>query len=1147
MLGDGGTVKSTLRLSVGLVLLFVSGIRVSAQQPTPAPTPTAAPRDKAEVDPLARSRNEPSKEEQARTKTGKGATPGKDEKEAPKGGFSSDTFKGLELRSLGPALTSGRITDIAVDERNTKRWFVAAADGGVWRTVNGGVTFQPVFDGEASHSIGCVTIDPNDPFVVWVGSGENNSQRVVGYGDGVYRSGDGGETWKNMGLKTSEHISKILVDPRNSRVIWVAAQGPLWGPGGDRGLYKTTDGGKTWTASLTISENTGVTDVAIDPRDPDVLYASAYQRRRHVFTLIDGGPESAIYKSVDGGANWRKITSGLPKEDMGRIGLAISPAEPDTVYAVIEAANKAGGFFRSLNRGETWEKRGDYVPGGPQYYNEIFADPKEKDRVYSMDVWIQVTDDGGKTFHKLGEPSKHPDNHVIWIDPDDTSHYVVGCDGGIYESFDRAATWRFAANLPVTQFYRVSVDEASPIYNVFGGTQDNFSLGGPSRTRNIHGIANSDWFVTQGGDGFQSQIDPQDPNTVYAEAQYGVLTRFDRRTGESLVIQPQSAPGEPPLRWNWDSPLIISPHNHTRLYFAAQKVFRSDDRGNTWKAVSGDLTRQIDRNKLKVMGRVWPADAVAKNASTSFYGNIVSLAESPLREGLLYVGTDDGLIQVTEDGGATWRKATPVRGVPDVAYVSRLTPSPHDAGTLYAAFDNHKNADFKPYAAKSTDNGRTWTSVAGDLPARGSVWVVIEDPGERDLLFAGTEFGLYLTRDGGRRWIKLTGGFPNVAVRDLAVQKREGDLAVATFGRGFYVLDDLTALRRATPAALDADAALFPVRRPLIFMPEAPLGIRGKAFQGDSYFTAPNPPFGAVFTWYLKDEIKSLKKTRQDREKDLVKGGKEPDYPTPEAFRAEAREEDPAILLTVTDAEGQVVRRLKGPTTAGIHRIAWDLRYPPATPTSLKPPEPDPFTDPPTGPMVAPGRYTVSMEKVVQGRSTALSGPQSFDARGFYEIPPADRTRLLAFERKVARLQRAVTGAVESAGEARNHIAHIKKSLLDTPAATPSLEAEVHAAEARLAEIEIALKGDAVLAARNEPTPPAITDWVQSIVDAQWSATSVPTATSEEAYRFAAEAFQGELDKLRQLVQVDLKKIEDGMEASGAPWTPGRLPVWKPE
>ena len=1138
--------KSTLRL--GLALLFSSPMLAPAQQPTPAPTPSpaaAAPREKG--DPLARSRSEPSGEEQTRTKTGKGGNAEKDKPAAPKGGFQSETFKGLELRSLGPALTSGRITDIAVDPRNTSRWFVASADGGVWRTANGGVTFQPVFDAEASHSIGCVTIDPRDPYVVWVGSGENNSQRVVGYGDGVYRSEDGGESWKNMGLKSSEHIAKIVIDPRDSNVVYVAAQGPLWGPGGDRGVYKTTDGGKTWKSSLSISENTGATDVLLDPRDPDVLYAAAYQRRRHVFTLIDGGPESAIYKSVNAGATWRKITTGLPKEEMGRIGLAVSPAAPDVVYAVIEAANKAGGFYRSTNRGETWEKRGDYVPGSPQYYCEIFADPKQKDRVYSMDVWIQVTDDGGKTFHKLGEASKHPDSHAMWIDPDHTEHFVVGCDGGIYESFDGAASWRFAANLPVTQFYRVSVDNASPIYNVFGGTQDNFSLGGPSRTTNIHGVANSDWFVTEGGDGFQSQIDPEDPNTVYAEAQYGVLTRFDRKTGESLLIQPQARPGEPPLRWNWDSPLLISPHSHTRLYFAAQRIFRSDDRGNTWKPVSNDLSRQIDRNKLKVMGRVWPADAVAKNASTSFYGNIVALSESPLQEGLLYAGTDDGLIQVTEDGGGTWRKAAPVAGVPDAAYVSRLTASPHDASTVYASFDNHKNADFKPYAARSTDRGRTWSSIAGDLPARGSVWAVVEDPGQRDLLFSGTEFGLYFTRDGGRRWLKLTGGFPNVAVRDLAVQKREGDLAVATFGRGFYVLDDLTPLRLSTAESLQREAILCPVRRPLVFMPSAPLGIRGKAFQGDSYFTAPNPPFGAVFTYYLKDELKSLKKTRQEREKDLIKGGKDPDYPTPEAFRAEAREEDPAIVLAVSDSEGNVVRRLKAPATAGMHRIAWDLRYPPATPVSLKPPVPDPFNDPPEGPMVAPGRFTVAIEKTVQGRSTALSEPQSFEARGAYEIPAAERAKLLAFEKKVARLQRAVTGAAEALAEAKNRIAHAKQAILDTPSAPPSLGAEVRGIAERLAEVEIAIKGDAVLAARNEPTPPSITDRVEAIVGAQWNATSPPTTTSEEAYAFAAQAFAGQLEKLRQLLTVDWKKVEDALESSGAPWTPGRLPVWRPE
>ncbi|MEO8430976.1 MAG: glycosyl hydrolase [Acidobacteriota bacterium] len=1135
-----------------VILVLASPLAAAGQEPTkaPSPPPTPAPSGAAsggrkEPDPLARSQKEPSREERTGPRTGKGANA---EKAPPaKGGFRSETFSGLELRSIGPAVTSGRVVDLAVDPENPSRWFVASADGGVWRTVNAGTTFQPVFDAEASHSIGCVTIDPRDPFVVWVGSGENNSQRVVGYGDGVYKSTDGGETWKNMGLKTSEHISKILVDPRDSNVVFVAAQGPLWGPGGERGLYKSKDGGKTWTASLTVSENTGVTDVAIDPRDPDTMYASAYQRRRHVFTLIDGGPESAIYKSVDGGGHWTKITSGLPKEEMGRIGLAVSPAAPDTVYAVIEAANKAGGFYRSTNRGETWERRGDYVPGGPQYYNEIFADPSQKDRVYSMDVWIQVTDDGGKTFHKLGEPAKHPDNHVIWIDPENTDHYIVGCDGGVYESFDRAASWGFKANLPVTQFYRVSVDESSPAYMVYGGTQDNFSLGGPSRTTNIHGIANSDWFVTQGGDGFQSQIDPQDPNTVYAEAQYGVLTRFDRRTGESLVIQPQAAPGEPPQRWNWDSPLIISPHSHTRLYFAAQRIFRSDDRGGSWKPISGDLTRQIDRNRLKVMGRVWSADAVARNTSTSFYGNLVSLSESPLQEGLLYAGSDDGLIQVTEDGGATWRKSGPVPGVPDLAYVSRVVASPNDVNTVYASFDNHKNADFKPYAARSTDRGRTWSSIAGDLPARGTVWVVLEDPGQRDLLFAGTEYGLYFTRDGGRRWIALKGGLPNVAVRDLAVQKREGDLAVATFGRGFYILDDLTPLRQAPPDALDRDAILFPVRRPLVFIPQSPLGIRGKAFQGESYFTAPNPPFGAVFTWYLKDELKSRRKTRQEREKDLVKQGKDPDYPTREQFRAEASEEDPALVLTISDTDGHVVRRLKAPATAGFHRIAWDLRYPPATPVSLKPPVEDPFNEPPSGPMVVPGRYSVSLSKVVGAQWTNLSEPQTFEARGIFEIPPADRAALLAFERKVARLQRAVTGAEEAIDEAKNRIAHIKQALLDAPDAPPALASDVGTIEARLREIEIAVKGDAAVAAKSEPVEPAISDRVGNIVGTQWTATAAPTGTSEKDYAYAAQAFRGELEKLRALVGVDLKKVEDALEIAGAPWTPGRLPVWKPE
>ncbi len=450
---------------------------------------------------------------------------------ASKAGSPAERWSGLTLRGIGPAVTSGRIVDIAVDPTDKKRWFLAVASGGVWKTENGGIAFTPVFDGEGSYSIGCVTIDPRNPHVVWVGTGENNAQRSVGYGDGVYRSEDGGKSWKNVGLKASEHIGKILVHPKDSNVVYVAAQGPLWSKGGDRGLYKTTDGGKTWKAVLTVSENTGVSDVVMDPRDPNVLLAAAWQRRRHVFTLVDGGPESTIYKTTDGGESWRKVASGLPKEDMGRIGLAIAPTDPDTVYALVEAsaAGKAGGTYRSTNRGESWEKRSDYVPGGPMYYQEILVDPKDPERLYSMDVFLKVSDDAGKTWRNLGERYKHVDNHAIWIDPEDTDHYLVGCDGGLYESFDRAATWRFFPNLPVTQFYRVDVDDSKPVYYVYGGTQDNNTLGGPSRTLNAHGAANSDWFVTWGGDGFHARIDPTDPNIVYSTLQYGVLGRYDRK------------------------------------------------------------------------------------------------------------------------------------------------------------------------------------------------------------------------------------------------------------------------------------------------------------------------------------------------------------------------------------------------------------------------------------------------------------------------------------------------------------------------------------------------------------------------------------------------------------------------------------------
>ena len=1067
----------------------------------------------------------------------------KDEEKKP--GMTADTFSGLAFRSIGPAVASGRVAAIAVNPKNKSEYYVGVASGGVWKTVNDGTTWTPVFDKEGSYSIGWVTLDPNDSAVVWVGAGESNSQRSVAYGDGIYRSDDGGKNWQNMGLKKSEHIGRVAIDPRDSKAVYVAAEGPLWGPGGDRGLYKTTDGGKNWKAVLTISENTGVVDVAIDPANPDIVYAAAYQRRRHVFTLIDGGPESAIYKSTDAGATWNKLKSGLPTVDMGRIGLAVSPVDASVVYATIEAADGKGGIFRSRDKGATWERQNEFDVGA-MYYARVVADPKNVDRIFIMNVSLRESLDGGKTLHKVEENSHHGDNHAIWIDPDNTKHWLLGSDGGMYETWDDAKSWEFKANLPTVQFYDVAVDNALPFYNVCGGTQDNFSWCGPARTRNVNGIVNSDWYVTTGGDGFHSQVDPVDANTVYSEAQYGVLVRYDKPTGQELVLQPREGKGEAPLRWNWDSPLIISPHAHTRLYFAANKLFRSDDRGDTWKAISGDLTRQTDRNKLPVMGKVWDPDAVAKNASTSFYGNIVALSESPKKEGLIYVGTDDGLIQVTGDGGQSWTKYDKFQGVPETTYVSRLAASQHDANTVYAAFDNHKNEDFKPYLLRSTDAGKTWASIAGNLPEKGSVLAVAEDAVNANLLFAGTEFGAFFTIDGGQHWVQLKGGLPTIAVRDMAMQTREGDLVIATFGRGFYVLDDVSPLRQTKPESLEQGAALFPVKDALLYIERHPLGGPKKAYQGEAFYTADNPPYGAVFTAYLKEKLKTKKEKRQEAEKEAGKKNQTLPYPTNNELRAEAEEAKPEVYFVVYDESGAPLRRVEGGIDSGFQRAAWDLRYPAA---SLHEHTEEGEDFPPAaaqGPLVNSGTYSVRLFEKVDGAITELAGAQIFRvvADGTSALSATDRAAQEEFQRKVARLYRALSGAQHTAEEVETRLKAIRGALRETPAAEKQLGAAADLIERNNREILRALSGDAELRKRNEPVPSSINDRVEDIMEGERFALAKPTQTHIDDYNIAASEFADQLRKLRALVEVDLAKLEKDMEAAGAPWTPGQMPEW---
>lgn len=1047
----------------------------------------------------------------------------------------------MRLRSVGPALMSGRVVGFAVNPDDSNRYFVAVASGGVWKTENAGVTWSSVFDHEGSYSIGTITLDPRNSNVVWVGTGENNSQRSVSYGDGVYKSTDGGQSWTNVGLKRSEHIARIIVDPRDSDTVYVAAQGPLWGAGGDRGLYKTTDGGKTWAAILTISEDTGVTDVVQDPRDPDLMIAAAYQRRRHVYTLVNGGPESAIYRTTDGGRNWTRIRSGLPGADLGRIGLAMAPTSPDTIYASVEAADKQGGIFRSTDRGVTWEKRNSFDQQA-QYYAHLVVDPHNKDRIYAMNVMIQVSDDGGRTLRSLSGRSVHVDYHTLWIDPKNPRHYRTGNDGGIYESADRAANWRHIANFPVTQFYDVTCEQTdNPFYRIYGGTQDNNTLGGPARSRSYHGIANSDWHVIVGGDGFHCRVDPKDPDTVYAEYQYGGLVRYDWRTGQRVSIVPQAAPGEPPLRWNWDSPLVVSPHSNTRLYFAANRLFRSDDRGDSWTAVSGDLSRKLDRDKLPVMGKIQPADAVSKHVSTSFYGNITALDESPKKEGLIYAGTDDGLIQVTEDGGKSWRKIDLFPGVPERTYVARIAASQHDANTVYAAFDNHKNADFAPYLLKSTDAGKTWEKLTGDLPARGSVLAFAEDHLNPKLLFAGTEFGLFASIDGGQKWHRLRNGLPTIAVRDLCIQRPMSDLLVGTFGRGFYILDDYSPLRSATPEMFDKPAALFPVRDAFEYMPTTQYGGGRKGFLGEAFYVADNPPYGAIITYHLKDSLPTLKQRR----KEAQKKDNSP-YPTLDQLRAEAEEEAPSILLTITDAEGAPVRVINAPATAGLHRATWDLRLPAVNLPRPRSPEADDdfFEFVPSGPYAAPGRYKATLSKRIEGKVTQLAGPVDINVKyvGPSPLPEAELKQLQDFQKETIKLERDLTAARGVGNELTARLAQIKQALDVTPNAPPESRERVRKLIAEHRETLRRLNGDSILRERNENTPMSIAERASVAAGALQTILAKPTGTQREQLEIARRELNEVSAVLRNRLGTDVKALDDLLNKLGAPWTPGRLP-----
>ncbi|MEL7023067.1 MAG: glycosyl hydrolase [Pseudomonadota bacterium] len=1050
----------------------------------------------------------------------------------------------LPLRPIGPGLISGRIADFAFHPDQKHVYYAAIASGGLFKTDNNGTTWTSLFDDQGSYALGVVELDPSNPNTVWVGSGENNAQRSVGYGDGIYKSLDGGKTWTNMGLKDSGHVSQIWIDPEDSDTVLAAAQGPLWSDGGDRGLYKTTDGGATWTRILEVDEHTGINEFVVDPANSDRIVASSYQRRRHVWTLINGGPGSGIHRTEDGGETWTEITAGIPKDNMGRIGLAGAQTEPNRIYAIIEASDKERGIYHSSDFGLNWEKRSDHATTSPQYYNELVVDPTDADRVFSPDTFTFVSEDGGRSWSRLGVEHRHVDDHALWIDPEVSTHMIIGGDGGIYESFDNGSNWRHISNLPIAQFYRIQPDYGVPFYNVCGGTQDNNSLCGPSRTLVRHGITNADWNLILGGDGYEPQFDPEDPDIIYTQYQYGGLARYNKASGERVFIAPHPGSGENNYKWNWNTPLIVSPHNSKRIYYAAEKLFRSDDRGNSWQAVSPDLTRQIDRNALEVMGRVWSIDTIAKNDSTSIYGAAIGLSESTLQEGLIYVGTDDGVMSVTEDSGQTWRRTTSFRGVPDMSLIEDVQASMHDPDVAYATIDNHKRGDYKPYVLKTENRGRSWSLISNNLPERGSAHTIVEDHFDPNLLFVGTEFGVFFSQDRGESWHALKSNFPTIAVRDLEIQRRENDLVVGTFGRGIYVLDDYTALR--TSADDVEPMHLFGVRDAWSYIVGDKIGYGEKGFRGADYYNEKNPPFGAVFTYYIEDEIQTAAAERRAAEIETEKAGGDTPYPSWDALRAEDREDDPKVMLVVRNEGGEVVRYVEGKTSAGLHRTAWDLRWPSTDPVNLGGSDfSAPWASDPQGPLVAPGVYSATLAVQRNGKLEEIGEAQTFRVKSLPQgnDTSTDLASVVAFQRKAGELYRAVTGAAALAGELGQRIEHLKAAIPMTPTASPALAEQLRTIEVSLDDAVVALSGDSTVASRNEPTPWSVSRRAGAVYGLLLSVRQDVPAMYEQSYDIAATEFNDVLSDLKR-INSELGALERELEALGAPHTPGRVPDW---
>ncbi|MEO1078812.1 MAG: glycosyl hydrolase [Pseudomonadota bacterium] len=1056
----------------------------------------------------------------------------------------ADPYAGLAWRNIGPAFMSGRVGDIDWDPTDDSVWYVGVGSGGVWKTVNAGTTWEPVFDNESSYSIGNVAVDPSNPSTVWVGTGEDHGGRHIAFGDGIYRSDNGGETWTNMGLTKSQHISRIIVHPKDSDTVWAAVQGPLWTKGGQRGLYMTTDGGLSWNKTLGGNEWTGVTDLVFDPRNPDVLYAATWQRHRTVAAYMGGGPDSGIHKSTDGGRSWNKLATGLPTGNLGKIGLAISPQEPEVLYAAIELNRTKGGVWRSENGGASWTKRSDAVSygTGPHYYQELYASPHQFDRLYLVGPSVQKSEDGGETFVQMEHPSQHGDMHAIYFHPTDPDYIMMGTDGGLYESHDLGANWRYIENLPITQFYKLALDDAEPFYNIYGGTQDNNTQGGPSRTDSVNGIRNADWKVVLGGDGHQPATEPGNPDILYAEWQQGNLMRIDLITGESVYIKPQPYPGEPPERFNWDSPILVSPHEPTRLYFASQRVWRSDNRGDDWTPISGDLTRNEDRMLMPLMEQTWSWDAPWDLRAMSDYNTITSLAESPIREGLLYVGTDDGLIQVSENGGGSWRRIEvgSLPNVPKTAFINDIRADLHDPNTVYVALDNHKYGDFSPYLLVSRDRGRSWSYLTSGIPYRNLVWRIVQDHEKPGLMFAATEFGVYMTLNGGLEWTKFSAGIPTISIRDIQIQRRENDIVAASFGRGFFVLDDYSPLRELAADTLEKEAVLFETRDAHWYFPREILGATKRGTQGDQHYVAENPPFGAVLTYHLGEGFPTLEAKRQEAEKASLAAGEQVRFPGWDTVEAERRQITPALKLIIRDADGNVIRRIDAPREKGFHRVAWDLRHPYYG--SVETP-PNWQGLPPSGFMVRPGTYSAELMLIEGNVARRLTDPVSFEVVRMYPetaLAGANMEDVDAFWKELAALDGQVSAARYALEDAVEDVETMQTMLESSALDLGSVDMGLRLLRDDLYEVDEALSGHKSRGEVGDYDIHRVTDWLSHARNGVNSSSYGPTPAHRKSLDYAREAFAPIRARLNGIIEGKLPEYRKQLLEAGVPWGRGQ-------